>query len=187
MRTLNEILPGARIALVASGLASVIILSVLTQLPGPYSDAAANLALQLPQQAAGFAAQLELWSVQPAALTRYFQLDFIFPIAYAVFLALLCGLLAQVHRDAGRRSLAPIGLVLSWAVLACIPLDWLENRWLARAIDQAPDAAQWYLQHGQHYSAAPKYLLLSLALAWLLFALLGLLGGRRNSTSTHLA
>lgn len=182
MRSLNQVLRTAPLLLAASGLATIVIAMALTQLPVPYSSTAANLALQLPQQAAQFSDQLRDWSADPQALERYMRLDTVFPVAYSLFLALLCGLLGQLHTEAGRRRLGPLGAGLSWAVLLCIPLDWLENHWLAQAIDQSPGAAQWYLQLGHQLSATPKYLLLALSVAWLLFALLGVLAGRRSTS-----
>jgi hypothetical protein len=184
MRSLNQVLRSAPLLLAISGLATIVISVALAGLPEPYSSPAANIALQLPQTATQLGKQLHDWSVDPQALERYLRMDTVFPMAYALFLALLCGLLGQLHTEAGRRSLGPTGKVLSWVVLLCMPLDWLENHWLARAFDQAPGAADWYLQLGHQLSATPKYLLLALALAWIMFALIGLLAGRRASQVT---
>lgn len=176
MRSLDQRLPAAPLLLLLSGIACAMLLTLIARLPAPLNDPVAHLGLQLAvstEALQGHAAEF----ARSEALADFFRLDTAFPLAYALFLGLLCSVLARVHQDSGRRPLARSGIVLGYLVLLCAPLDWLENHWLAQVITQAPGMAQWYVDYGRTFSATPKYILLITTLAWLAWALLNLLRG----------
>lgn len=182
MRSLDQRLPAAPALLLLSGIASVVLLGLLARLPAPLNDGVAHLGLQLAVSAESLQQRAHSFAQTGAALGQFFRYDTLFPLAYALCLGLLCGMLARIHADSGRRALASGGVLLSHAVLLCAPLDWLENRWLAQVIDQAPGMAEWYVSVGRNLSAGPKTFLLCVTVVWLLYALFSLWRGHGRST-----
>ena len=182
MRDLHQRLPLSNWLLLLCALVSVICLAQFHHLGPPYSDPVANLVLQLTVDPAVFTQALQKWNLQPAALANYQFWDTLFPAAYALGLALLVGLLSQLHREAGAQALGRAGAILSLALPACAVFDWMENALLTQALAGETSAAGYYLESGQHFSAQPKYFLLSIAFAWLIFAFFGLLRGRRSGS-----
>lgn len=178
IRDLHQRLPMANFWLVASALLMVVCLSRIAALGAPYADPVANLGLQLAASPESFRAALTRFAADPQKLADYQFWDTLLPGAYALFLALLVGLLAQILAAAGKRSLAQLGALLSLAMPLAAVCDWIENQLLLAAFAGEPVAVQYYLEAGRHYSAAPKYLLLSVCAAWLLFATLAVIAGR---------
>lgn len=178
IRDLHQRLPHANVCFVGSALLLVLCLSRLHALGAPYADPVANLGLQLAADTEVFRAALARFSVDPAKLADYQFWDTMLPAAYALFLALLVGLMAQILTAAGKRSLALLGAGLSLVLPLAAVFDWIENQLLLSAFAGEPSAIPYYIEAGRHFSAAPKYLLLSIAAAWLLFALPAVIAGR---------
>lgn len=178
IRDLHQRLPLANLWFVGSALLLVLCLSRLHALGAPYADPVANLALQLAANTEAFQSALARFSADPAKLANYQFWDALLPAAYALFLALLVGQLAQILAAAGKRGLALLGAGLSLVLPLAALFDWIENQLLWSAFAGEPSAIPYYLEAGRHFSAAPKYLLLSMAAAWLVFALLAVIAGR---------
>lgn len=185
MRDLHQRLPFANPLLVLSALLTVVCLMQIRALGSPYADPVANLVLQLAATRENFVAALEAFAADPVRLSAYQWWDTLLPAAYALFLALLVGLLSRILLAIPALGLARLGALLSLLLPLTAVFDWIENQLLLAAFAHEPAAIEYYLAAGRHYAAAPKYLLLSMAAAWLLFASVVLIAGRGAAATAN--
>lgn len=78
---------------------------------------------------------LESWRSITNTAKEQLRLDFGFLVVYPLLLALACAMLAESPSSAS----APVGLFISWAVLAAGPLDAAENVLLWRMLDHGAE------------------------------------------------
>lgn len=131
------------------------------------------ISLQLAGDQANAAAILQSWA-RPEALAaarQSLEVDWLFLLAYPATLALACRLLSAGLDD----DLAGVGRRLTWAVLACAPLDALENLALWAMLQGGADP---FLAAAASLCASLKFGLVFLALAFLSTCLLARLRRR---------
>lgn len=96
-------------------------------------------------------------------------LDFPFLLVYPVFLSLACAMLSGAPGNA----MAGVGIFLSWALLAALPLDAAENLALLRMLPDHPDGT---LARLATLAAGAKFTLVYAGLGYLVLEGLGVLG-----------
>jgi hypothetical protein len=112
----------------------------------------------------GAAAILQSWSPQAREWAMWIQgLDSLYIIVYPAWLSLAAAMLAA-RLGTGWRS---VGLAVSWLVLACTPLDAVENHALVQQLTQGPDAGYAELAR---WCAIPKFVLAAVAASFLILA-----------------
>lgn len=101
--------------------------------------------------------------------------DFAFLLAYPLLLSLACAIVAEAP-DAPH---AAVGLFLSWAVLAAMPLDAVENVGLLRMLGAgAHDLASDFVARVVGLCAGLKFTVVFAAIGYVLLAELGLIANR---------
>lgn len=75
-----------------------------------------------------------IWRGAIDVAQRQIRLDFVFLLLYPVLLSLACAMLS----DCRFAAMAPVGIFISWAVLAAAPLDAVENWALLHMLDHSP-------------------------------------------------
>ncbi|MFO1322310.1 MAG: hypothetical protein U1F52_22110 [Burkholderiales bacterium] len=119
------------------------------------------------------------WGPDLQALARrLLTLDFVFALAYPLLLAMGCALVAEI-RDAPQ---AAFGIFLSWAMLAAIPLEFMENAAMLQWLNRGPPARTGdALVRFVGVCAGLKFTLAFAALGYVLLAQLGLIAARLGS------
>lgn len=126
---------------------------------------AAIISFELARTPESAAAMVTSWKAVPGALAAArttLWLDYLFLLAYPVWLSLVC---SAVARHSPERT-AAFGAVSAWTVLAAAPLDAVENAALLRVLSDPttpwPQLAWW--------CAVPKFALVMLALGYIVLA-----------------
>jgi hypothetical protein len=161
--------PAARSrALVALGIGVVVLGLALDWIGRPLRTPAAPTAMisfELARTPSAAAEIVASWQAVPGALDAArtsLWLDYVFLLAYPVWLALVCSAVAR-H---SRARTAAFGAACAWTVLAAAPLDAVENWALLHAL--ADPSAPW--PRVAWLCAVPKFALVMLALGYVAFA-----------------
>jgi hypothetical protein len=160
-RVRQRILVGLGIGVAAFGL-------LLDRIGHPLRTEAAPSAIisfELAGTPGAAAAMLASWQAVPGALEAArtsLWLDYLFLLAYPVWLSLVC---SAVARHSAART-AAFGAVCAWTVLAAAPLDAVENAALLRTL--ADPSSPW--PELAWLCAVPKFALVMMALAYVAFA-----------------
>lgn len=139
---------------------------------GPLEKAGASiLEYEFTWDRQGAARVLGRWSTPALQETARKQLllDFPFLLVYPVFLALACAMLSGAPGNA----MAGVGIFLSWALLAALPLDAAENLALLRMLPDRPDET---LARLATLAAGAKFTLVYAGLGYLVLEGLGVIG-----------
>ncbi len=157
-----------RRTLVVLGIGVVVLGLALDRIGRPLRTEAAPTAIisfelaRTPEAASAMVASWEAVPGATGAARTSLWLDYLFLLAYPVWLSLAC---SAVSRHSPERS-AAFGAVSAWTVLAAAPLDALENAALLRVLSDPstpwPQLAWW--------CAVPKFALVLLALGYIAFA-----------------
>jgi hypothetical protein len=148
----------------------------LTLDASPYGIVSYEMAWSAPRAAAIAAAWKTNDAIEAAKVSL--GVDFAFLLAYPLFFAASIRLLL---RDAGQGAFDRSGRVLHRAVLACIPLDAVENLSLWRMLDHGASET---LSHVATLCATVKFLLVMAAILWCVAALARTLSTFTISRST---
>lgn len=138
----------------------------------PLQKAGASiLAFEFAWDREGAARVLGRWTTPALQETarRQLLLDFPFLLAYPLFLALACAMLSEAPGS----SMPGVGIFLSWALLAALPLDAVENLALLRMLPDHPDGT---LARLAALAAGAKFTLVSAGMVYLVLEGLGVLG-----------
>ncbi len=103
----------------------------------------------------------DLWEGKIETARKQIWYDFPFLVFYPVFLSLACALLSENRFEVMPRQ----GVFLSWAVLACGPLDFVENCALLHMLTHTPTDLLAGLAGG---FAAVKFLLVAAAMMYII-------------------
>lgn len=132
---------------------------------------ASILEYELAWNREGAARVLDRWNTPELRETARKQLllDFPFLLVYPLFFSLACGMLS----GAPGNRMAMVGVFLSWAVLAALPLDAAENLALLRTLSSHPSQT---LARLATLAAGAKFTLVYAGLGYLVLEGLGVIG-----------
>lgn len=139
MALVNNLSPGMRwVLLAALFLGTLAYAAALKRQGKPLDDTGASiLDYEFAWTEARARTILTAWTGLEDVARRQIRLDFGFLLVYPLLLSLVCAMLAASPGN----SMAPLGVFLAWAVLACAPLDAVENLALLRMLDLGASGA----------------------------------------------